>query len=273
MRLGLNAVDMSKKSDKQSLSMSRDLGPDNRSSAATPTATVPAAAGGNRCRIVLIDDHIVVRDGLEALLGIELDLEVVGCVGDVAAGLELIAATSPDLVICDLNLPGISGGQAVRAIRHDFPDTALLVLTAHDSLEYVRAAFVSGAIGYVCKDAPRSELLRAVRRAATGRRTVCGNVWEAVIGDWLEHSVPPAQGRQVDLDAETCRVVRLIALGVPTWRIAQDLGRGVKTMERCRTSLVRRLGLRSAAAVTRFAIDNKLVSSSELDQLLRERGA
>ena len=278
---GFDAVDMNRKSEMQSSSKRRSIAPDAGGAAAPAAALVmadaatdaPTQAIAHRCRIVLVDDHVVVRDGLAALLGIEVDLEVVGCVGDVAAGLELIGATTPDLVICDLNLPGISGGQAVRTIRREFPATALLVLTAHDSLEYVRAAFIGGAIGYVCKDAPRSELLRAVRRAATGRRTVCGNVWEAVVGDWLEHCVPPAQGAHANLDAETCRVVRLIALGVPTWRIAQDLGRGVKAMERYRTSLLRRLGLKSSAAVTRFAVDNKLVSSSEFDQMLEERGA
>jgi len=223
------------------------------------------------CRVVLIDDHVVVRDGLAALLGLEGDLEVVGSAGDIPTALELVRSTRPDLVICDLNLPGISGGQAVNTVCQEFPGMALLVLTTHDSLEYVRAAFIGGAIGYVCKDAPRSELLRAIRRAASGRRTVCGNVWEAVVADWLEHCSPPEQSTITDLDVEQCRVIRLIALGVPTWRIAQELGRGVKAMEKYRISLMRRLGLKSAAGVTRFAVDNKFVSSLELDQMLEVR--
>ena len=223
------------------------------------------------CRVVLIDDHVVVRDGLAALLGLEGDLEVVGSAGDIPTALEMVRSARPDLVICDLNLPGISGGQAVNTVCQEFPGLALLVLTTHDSLEYVRAAFIGGAIGYVCKDAPRSELLRAIRRAASGRRTVCGNVWEAVVGDWLEHCRPPEQSAITDLDAQQCRVIRLIALGVPTWRIAQELGRGVKAMEKHRISLMRRLGLKSAAGVTRFAVVNKLVSSLELDQMLEVR--
>ena len=100
---------------------------------------------------------------------------------------------------------------------------------------------------------------------------MCGNVWEAVIGDWLQHCSPPEQSAITDLDAEQCRVMRLIALGVPTWKIAQELGRGVKAMEKYRISLMRRLGLKSAAGVTRFAVDNKLVSSLELDQMLEVR--
>jgi|GEM_PF-89286 len=223
---------------------------------------------GPRCRVVLVDDHVVVRDGIAALLGLESDLEIVGCAGDVATALELVRTTQPALVICDLNLPGLSGGQAVQAIRQVVPGSVILVLTAHDSLEYVRASFIGGAIGYVCKDAPRSELLRAVRRAAAGRRTVCGNVWEAVVGDWLEHCPPPEPTVGAELDGEARQVLRYIALGVPTWRIAQDLDRGVKAVEKYRTALMRRLGLKSAAAVTRFAVDHRLVSSLELDHML-----
>jgi DNA-binding NarL/FixJ family response regulator len=226
-----------------------------------------------RCRVLLIDDHVVVRDGLAALLALEPDLEIVGCAGAVAEGIELVRAAHPDLVLCDLNLPGMSGGEAVRALYREFPRLTLLVLTAHDSLEYVRAAFIAGAIGFVCKDASRSELLRAVRRAASGRRTVCGNVWESVVSDWLEDGgaaqAPPVR----ELDAATERVIRLIALGVPTRQIARELGRGVKATEKFRTALMRRLGLRSAAGVTRFAIENRLVSSQELDQMLSQGGA
>ena len=221
-----------------------------------------------RCRVLLIDDHVVVRDGLAALLALEPDLEIVGCAGDVTEGTELVRSTRPDLILCDLNLPGVSGGQAVQALYREFPRITLLVLTAHDSLEYVRAAFIGGAIGFVCKDASRSELLRAMRRAASGRRTVCGNVWESVVSDWLEDGNAPQQPATSDLDAASARVIRLIALGVPTRRIAHELGRGVKATEKFRTALMRRLGLKSAAGVTRFAIENRLVSSQELDHML-----
>lgn len=226
-----------------------------------------------RCRVLLIEDHAVVRDGLAALLALEPDLEIVGCAGNVTEGIELVRAARADLVLCDLNLPGMSGGEVVQALYREFPRVTLLVLTAHDSLEYVRAAFIAGAIGFVCKDASRSELLRAVRRAASGRRTVCGNVWESVVSDWLEDGVASQLPAARELGATAERVIRLIALGVPTRQIARELGRGVKATEKFRTVLMRRLGLRSAAGVTRFAIENRLVSSQELDHLLSQGNA
>jgi DNA-binding NarL/FixJ family response regulator len=221
-----------------------------------------------RRRVVLVDDHVVVRDGLAALLALEPDLEIVGCAGEIPEAVKLVRSSAPDLILCDLNLPGMSGAQAVRTFCQEFPRITLLVLTAHDSLEYVRAAFAGGAIGFVCKDASRSELLRAVRRAASGRRTVCGNVWESVVADWLEDAGPTPLPGSDGLDPEACRVIRLIALGVPTWQIAQELGRGVKAVEKYRVALKRRLGLTSAASVTRFAVERQLVSSQELDRLL-----
>lgn len=255
----------------------RRAGKERRPSHAPNPGVWPGYAAGGmpaHCRIVLVDDHVVVRDGLAALLGLEPDLEVIGCAGDVTAGTALIRASSPHLIICDLNMPGLSGGQALRSLRLAFPDIRLLVLTAHVSLEYVRAAFIAGAIGYVCKDAPRSELLRAIRRAAAGKRTVCGAVWDSVVGDWLEGDAPPERPEPTAhqaLDDNSRRVVRLIALGVPTWRIAEELGRGVKVTEKYRMALMKRLGLRSAAAVTRFAVDHRLVSSVELDNMLEEK--
>jgi DNA-binding NarL/FixJ family response regulator len=107
-----------------------------------------------------------------------------------------------------------------------------------------------------------------VRRAASGRRTVCGNVWESVVSDWLEYAVPSQPPRTDDLDPEACRVIRLIALGVPTRQIAHEVGRGVKAVEKYRVALMRRLGLTSAASVTRFAVESQLVSSQELDRML-----
>ncbi len=224
-------------------------------------------------RVALVDDHVVVREGIAALLTLESGLEIVGCAGDVATAIELVRVTQPAVVICDLNLPGLSGGQAVQAIREEAPKAAILVLTAHNSLEYVRAAFISGAVGYVCKDAPGRELVRAVRRAACGQRTVCGTVRETVIGDWLEHCPPAEPAVDADLDEEARQMLRYIALGVPTWRIARDLGYRVKVAERYRGKLMRRLALKSSAAVTRFAVGHRLVNSLELDHVLEVRGA
>jgi DNA-binding NarL/FixJ family response regulator len=219
-------------------------------------------------RLVLVDDHPVVRDGVCSLLSLESDLTIVGDAGDIETAIELVRQHEPDLVICDLNMPGCTGGLAVRRLCRECPNTRVLVLTAHDSLECIRESFGAGAIGYVRKDALRAELLAAVRRAAAGTQATCRGVGDIVIRSWLhEHSTPNAVVN-TSLDQEDRKIIRLIALGVPTWRIAADLGRGVKVVEKYRSSLMRRLDLSSTAAVARFAVRYNLLSDHEVDRLV-----
>jgi DNA-binding NarL/FixJ family response regulator len=219
-------------------------------------------------RLVLIDDHPIVREGICALLSLESDIEVVGDAGDITAGVELVQRLAPDLVVCDLTMPGCTGGVAVRKLSRKSPTTHVLVLTAHDSLECMRESFAAGAIAYVRKDAMRVDLLAAVRQAAAGRHAICRGVGETVVRSWLHASAPPMADTPVDpLDPHDRQILRLIALGVPTWKIAEDLRRGVKVVEKYRATLLRRLNLTSTAAVAQFAVRRNLLSREEVDQL------
>jgi DNA-binding NarL/FixJ family response regulator len=225
-------------------------------------------------RLVLIDDHPVVREGICALLGLESDMTIVGDAGDMESGIELVRSHSPDLVICDLNMPGCTGTLAVSKLCHECPTVRVLVLSALDSLECIRESFAVGAIGYVRKDALRSDLLAAVRRAAAGAQAVCLGVSDMVMRNWLlaAGTAPPAANAppvaNAPLEPEDRQILRLIALGVPTWRIAADLRRGVKVVEKYRANLMRRLNLSSTAAVTRYAVSCNLLSREEVDQLV-----
>jgi DNA-binding NarL/FixJ family response regulator len=218
--------------------------------------------------LVLIDDHPVVREGVCALLSLESDMRVVGDAGDIETGIELVRLHEPDLVLCDLTMPGCTGGVAVKRLCQECPTARVLVLTAHDSLECMRESFTAGAIGYVRKDALRVDLLTAVRRAAEGHRAMCRGVSDMLTRNWLLDAglAPPASVEE--LDAEDRQILRLIALGVPTWRIAADLRRGVKVVEKYRASLMRRLNLSNTAAVARFAVRSNLLSHEEVDQVV-----
>jgi DNA-binding NarL/FixJ family response regulator len=238
--------------------------------ASTSDAIWPGFARRNaeRTRLVLIDDHPVVREGLGALLSLESDLSVVGDAGDIESGIELIRRQDPHLVICDLAMPGCTGGIAVRKLCRECPTTRVLVLTAHDSLECIRESFGAGAIGYVRKDALRVDLLTAVRRAACGEQAICRGVCDIVIRNWLHEPASAQPAVEASLAPEDRRIIRLIALGVPTWKIAAALGRGVKSVEKYRASLMRRLDLDSTAAVARFAVRCNLLSRQEVDGLV-----
>lgn len=219
-------------------------------------------------RLILIDDHPVVREGLCALLSLESDLTIVGDAGDVETGIDMVRRFEPDLVISDLTMPGYTGGIVVRKLCRECPNTRVLVLTAHDSLECIRESFNAGAIGYVRKDALRADLLAAIRRAADGSRAICRGVGDIVIRDWLQEAGPQPAAAHTALGPEDRQIIRLIALGVPTWRIAADLGKGVKVVEKYRANLMRRLDLNSTAAIARFAVRCNILSSQEVDQLV-----
>src|ERR1700730_9172177 len=136
-------------------------------------------------RLVLIDDHPVVREGISAVLGLESDMIMVGDAGDMDTGIELVRRHKPDLVICDLTMPGCTGTIAVRKLCRECPTMRVLVLSAQDSLECIRESFAAGAIGYVRKDALRADLLGAVRRAAAGAQAICLGVSDMLMRNWL----------------------------------------------------------------------------------------
>jgi DNA-binding NarL/FixJ family response regulator len=219
-------------------------------------------------RMILIDDHPIVREGICALLTLETDMTIVGDAGDVDSGIELVRRHKPDLVICDLTMPGCTGTIAVRKLCRECPNARVLVLSAHDSLEFIRESFAAGAIGYVRKDALRADLLTAVRRAATGAQAICLGVSEMLMRNWLLNAGSAPPDANAPLDPEDRKILRLIALGVPTWRIAADLRRGVKVVEKYRATLMRRLNLSSTAAVARYAVSCNLLSREEVDQLV-----
>ena len=219
-------------------------------------------------RMILIDDHPIVREGICALLSLESDMIMVGDAGDMDTGIELVRRLKPDLVICDLTMPGCTGTIAVRKLCRECPTVRVLVLSAHDSLEFIRESFAAGAIGYVRKDALRADLLAAVRRAAIGAHAFCLGVRDMVMRNWLLEAGTAAPPADAPLDPEDRQILRLIALGVPTWRIAADLRRGVKGVEKYRTNLMRRLNLSSSAAVARYAVSCNLLSREEVDQLV-----
>jgi DNA-binding NarL/FixJ family response regulator len=217
-------------------------------------------------RLLLIEDHQLVREGICALLSLETDMVMVGDAGDIDTGIELVRRHQPDLVLCDLNMPGASGGFAARKLCAEFKNQRVLILTADDSLECMRQSFVAGAVGYVLKAAMRADLLGVIRRIAGGGLATCRGVADMVTREWLlGGAATPAE--HLPLDPIDQKILRLIALGVPTRRIAADLHRGAKVVGRHRAVLLRRLRLPNTAAVARYAMRCNLLSGADIEQL------
>jgi DNA-binding NarL/FixJ family response regulator len=210
-------------------------------------------------RIVLVEDHAILRDGLRSLLNMEVDFEVVGEADSCEAGMEVIRSASPDIVITDIGLPGRSGLTLIPEIKQHDGAMKVLVLTAHCTDEYVRVALDSGADGYVLKDASREELVTGIRSVAAGERYLSTLVMSRVVSGFLDKDAArqPSEGRITPRETE---VMILIASAKSTKEIARILDLSVKTVEKHRSNLMRKLGLSSSAAVTLYAVRNNYLS-------------
>jgi DNA-binding NarL/FixJ family response regulator len=209
--------------------------------------------------IVLVEDHAILREGLRALIELESDLRVVGEARSAADAIPLVEKTRPTLVITDLAMPGgESGLQLIARLRALCGSVRVLVLTAYYADEYIRAALHANADGYVLKQACRAELLQAIRAIVAGRRYFSESIASRVVSGYL-HRNERACGSSAQLTDREREVLKRIALGESNKRLARALSLSVKTIEKHRANLMRKLGLHNAAAVTLFAVRNGLV--------------
>ena len=223
-------------------------------------------AAGSKTRIVLVEDHAILRDGLRALLELERDLAVVGSVGDAAAAVALIRDLKPQLIISDVALPGRSGIALIGELLALNPDTRLLVLTAHGEEEYIRAALNAGAHGYVLKDSGREDLIRAIRAVVSGRQYLCAAVAAKVVSGFVSGLAPKrALSAEGLVTGRERQVLTRIALGQSNKSIARELGLSVKTIEKHRANLMRKLTLHNTAAVTLYALRHGFIDAGAFD--------
>jgi len=225
-----------------------------------------------RIRIILVEDHAILRDGVKALIEIESDFEVVGDFCRVEESLDRIRDLQPDLVVTDLALPGRSGIELLAEIRRLAPKARKLVLTAHENEEYIRAALNAGADGYVLKDANSTELMLAIRTVSAGQQFLCKAIASKILSGYLSGD-QRASGAAVAqrITGREREVLTRIALGNSNKLIARELGVSPKTVEKHRSNLMRKLQLHNAAAITTYAIRNGMTSSEPIGSRVAER--
>ena len=201
-------------------------------------------------RLVLADDHAVVRDGLRALLQAAGDLEVVGEAGDGRRAVELARALSPDVVVMDIGLPGLNGLDATRELTAGRRGPKVLVLSTYLDQWYVQAALRAGATGYVCKSSAAELLAEAIRAVAAGRR-----FFSPEVSQFVDAAAEPTGE---PLTAREREVLRAVAQGLTTSGIAAELYVSVKTVESHRRNIMRKLRLHGVAELTKYAMRHGL---------------
>ena len=214
-------------------------------------------------RLVLVDDHAIMRDGLSELLGKEDDIEVVGAAGDGKAALEAVREFRPEVLVTDLSMPKTDGVRAIEMVKQRYPDTHIVVLTYHNDDSHVHAALEAGADAYVLKDNGREELLTAIRSVARGQSYLSPSVCRRVMSLFVQNAGPRNEADRASWEILSPRereVLKLIAEGYKTKEIAKYLDLSAKTVEKHRANLMRKMNLHSIADVTTYAIDNGLLS-------------
>lgn len=213
-----------------------------------------------KLRIVLADDHGVLRAGLKALIAEQPDLEVVGEADTADAAVQLVRDLQPDIAVVDIRMPG-DGLVAARHIKQDFPNVKVLILSQYDDPAYLRQALSSGASGYALKRSSGHELLEAIRAVARGEVYLHPAMARVVV----EESWGPRQPAEVAatpaLSERESQVLRLVALGYTTQQIAEQLFLSVRTVETYKVRTMEKLGLRGRAALVRYAMEHGLLEN------------
>ena len=217
--------------------------------------TAPAAI-----RVVIVEDHAVVRSGLRKVLEVEDDIEVVGEAGDARHAVFEVRAHKPDVILLDVVMPGKSGIEAIPDVLHDAPDAKVLILSMQDDARYVREAFEAGASGYVLKEAADAEVVAAVREVAAGGRYVHPTLGARLVTADAEERKRAASDPLSDRERD---VLRLLALGHTNQEIAEQLYISVRTAETHRAHIMQKLHLTTRAELVRYALSHGLLNEQQ----------
>ncbi len=214
-------------------------------------------------RILIVEDHTLLRAGIKSLLSQDPDLEIVGEADNGRDAVRAIEGLSPDLVLTDLSMPGMNGIEAITDIKRRYPKTLVLVLTVHKADEYIHESLRAGADGYILKDATHDELRIAIRSVLNGKTYLSPDISKKVITGYLgtdKHTTHTTAWET--LTHREREVLKLVAEGHPNKYIADYFCLSVKTVEKHRSNLMKKLDLHNASMLTAYAIEKGLVTTS-----------
>jgi two-component system response regulator NreC len=212
-------------------------------------------------RIVLAEDHTILREGLRALLSANPNFEIIGEAQNGREAVRCVEKLEPDLLLMDLSMPRMSGMDAIREIKRRYPEVKIIALTVHKTEEYLLTTLKAGADGYVLKDATHEELVMAIKNVMGGKSYLSPGVSEKIITGYLEGRKSNRTASPWEtLSQREREVLKLIAEGFKNKEIAEDLCISLKTVEKHRANLMKKLDLHNAATLTVYAVQKGLVN-------------
>jgi len=213
----------------------------------------------NKIRILLADDHTLLRNGIRALLEDEPDITIVGEAEDGREAVRLAMQFKPNVILMDIAMPLLNGLEATRQIKREHPEINVLVLTMYDHEEYFRQILEVGASGYIIKRAAANELVAAIRAVANGEAVLSPAITRLLLEDYLSRDVHKEESDPNALSSREREVLQLIAEGKTSREIADILSLSVKTVQSHRTSLMQKLDLHDRGELIKYAIQKKII--------------
>jgi DNA-binding NarL/FixJ family response regulator len=213
----------------------------------------------DKIRILLADDHTILRNGIRAILEDEPGMLVIGEADDGRKAVSLACQLKPDIVVMDIAMPLLNGLEATRQIKHSCPEVKVVILTMHDNEEYIIQMLEAGAMGYILKDAAARELISALRTVHKGEAVLSPAITRIVIEDYLRWGgIRPSENNE-ELSPREREILQLIAEGYTSKQIAEMLVISIKTVQAHRNSLMQKLNLHNRGELIKYAIQKKII--------------
>lgn len=204
-------------------------------------------------KVMIVDDHPMVAEGIQSILESYDDINVVGCLPNGRAAIESVAELDPDVILMDLNMPEIGGLSATEILLERQPDTRIVILSMHDNPEYISSALSHGAMGYILKDVPTDEIKLAIDTVMRGERYLCTGA---------QGSLEPKDAARESLTEREQTILLQLAQGKSNKEVAQTLDISVRTVETHRKNIKRKLGISSTAGLTRYAMEHGVLQGT-----------
>jgi DNA-binding NarL/FixJ family response regulator len=211
--------------------------------------------------VLIVEDHTLLRQGLIAMISSDPTLEVVGEADNGRDAIRQAAALKPDVVLMDINMPVMNGSEALTEIKHRDSNIKVIMLTAHNAEEYIRDSIKAGANGYVLKQATRDELIMGIHKVLNGKTYLTPDVADKLFNKYLSGSAATEQSAWEQISKREREVLKLVAEGNTNKVIANQMCVSIKTVEKHRSNLMKKLDLHNSAALTAYAIEKGIITT------------